>query len=148
MSQLFANVYMNEFDQFIKHKLGVKHYVRYTDDFVLVAESREYLESSLYFCANFLEEKLVLTLHPKKVIIRQFHEGIDFLGLVIFPKHRLVRTKTWRRILKKMGKRINEHRLDKISELAVNQTLQSYLGVLSHANAYKASKHLKNQLWF
>lgn len=147
-SQLFANIYMNEFDQFVKHELKVKNYVRYTDDFILVADNKEYFKNILPRIIDFLQEKLALTLHPQKIIIRKFHQGVDFLGCVIFPKHRPLRTKTKQRILKKMRQRIREYNSGKISETTLNQSLQSYLGVFSHANSYKLGERLKNLRWF
>jgi retron-type reverse transcriptase len=92
-SQLFANVYMNEFDQFMKHELKVKYYARYTDDFVVVADSIQYLQSLLPDIHQFLHKRLKLQLHPKKVSIRTLVSGADFLGYVVRQRHRLVRTK-------------------------------------------------------
>ncbi len=146
-SQIFANVYMNELDQFMKHKLKVKYYLRYTDDFVIVADSREYLVSLTAQIGEFLNNELALSLHPKKVVIRKFHQGIDFLGYVIFPKHILIRSKTKHRILKKLEKRMEEYRAGDITGLNFEQSLQSYLGVLSHADAYAMREELLNRFW-
>ncbi|TSC55834.1 MAG: RNA-directed DNA polymerase [Parcubacteria group bacterium Greene0416_39] len=96
---------------------------------------------------KFLRERLKLTIHPKKISLRKLHQGVDFLGYVIFPKHRLLRIKTKRRIFSKLRKRIEEYRRGEASQPQVEQSLQSYLGVLSHANAYKLSQDLRNQLW-
>ncbi len=139
---------MNEFDQFIKHELKAEYYARYTDDFTIVAERKEYLLSLLPRLAEFLRDNLALTLHPGKTSVHALHRGVDFLGYVIFPKHRLLRTKTKRRMFKNMRRRINEYRAGAISEFSLQQTLQSYLGVLSHANAHGVSEELKNQYWF
>ena len=147
-SQLFANIYLNEFDQFVKHKLKIRHYIRYTDDFVVVADNKQYLEKLINPIRSFLLNKLALELHPEKIRIRKFHQGIDFLGYVILPHHRLLRTKTRQRIFRKLKKRVKEHREGVITEQILEQSLQSYLGVLSHANTYKLSNELKNQFWF
>jgi len=147
-SQLFANIYLNEFDQFIRHKLKVKNYIRYTDDFVIVAEDKSYLENLIVPIRTFLSDKLALELHPKKITIRKFHQGIDFLGYIILPYCRLLRTKTRQRIFKKLEKRIKEYKEGKITKQILEQSLQSYLGVLSHANTYKLEQELKNQFWF
>ncbi len=74
-SQLFANVYMNEFDQFVKHEMKVKHYARYTDDFVVVSTDIKYLEGLIEPFQNFIGDKLKLTLHPKKISIRDVGQG-------------------------------------------------------------------------
>lgn len=147
-SQLFANIYLNELDQFIKHKLKVKNYIRYTDDFVIVGEDKLYLENLVRSINLFLADKLLLELHPKKITIRKFHQGIDFLGYVVLPHHRLLRTKTKQRIFRKLNKRINEYKRGVINKQTLEQSSQSYLGVLSHADTYRLSCEFKNQFWF
>ncbi|HXK32184.1 MAG: hypothetical protein A2Z68_02695 [Candidatus Nealsonbacteria bacterium RBG_13_38_11] len=147
-SQLFANIYLNEFDQFVKHKLKIKRYIRYTDDFVIVAENKLCLENLIAPIRSFLSDKLALELHPKKIAIRKFHQGIDFLGYIILPYHRLLRTKTRQRIFRKLKKRVEEYKKGIISKQTLEQSLQSYLGVLSHADTYKLGNELKNQFWF
>jgi len=147
-SQLFANIYLNEFDQFIKHNLKVKHYVRYTDDFIIVGENKQYLESLLPSIKIFLKDKLKLTLHPNKVTLCKLSGGVDFLGYVVLVYYKLLRAKTKLRIFKKLKKRICEYKNGKISKIILENSLQSYLGVFSHANTYKLTKELKNQFWF
>lgn len=147
-SQLFANVYMNEFDQFIKNTLRIRHYARYTDDFVIVSTDKKYLEDLLVPIREYLGTSLKLKLHPKKISIRACHQGIDFLGYVALPHHKLIRAKTKRRIFRKLKSRISQYRSGLISENALSQTLQSYLGILSHANTHQLTQDLKNQYWF
>ena len=65
-SQFFANVYLNELDQFMKHKLGAKYYLRYVDDFVILHSSKHQLNIWKKEINNFLNEKLKLELHPNK----------------------------------------------------------------------------------
>lgn len=147
-SQLFANVYMNEFDQFVKHEIKARYYLRYTDDFVIISDSKEYLEKLIPSISQFLKEKLGLKLHPNKVTIRKFHQGIDFLGYVVLPHYQQLRTKTKKRIFGKVYWRVLEEKQGRISAETLEQSLQSYLGVLSHANSHKLSQKLKNQFWF
>jgi len=131
-SQLLVNVYMNEFDQFIKHKLKVKYYIRYADDFVFLSDQKDNLKSLLILVDNFLKEKLALSLHPDKVYIKTMAAGVDFLGWVHFPYNRVLRTSTKRR----MFVRLKESKKDEM--------LASYLGMLSHGNSLKLkSKILK-----
>lgn len=146
-SQLFANVYMNQFDQFVKQALKVKHYARYTDDFVVVATDQTYLEGILPDIGGFLSQQLALNPHPKKIGIHKFHRGVDFLGYITFPHHRLVRTKTKRRIVAGLERRIRDYHSGKITKISLEQSFQSYLGVLSHADARKLSENLKNEFW-
>jgi len=147
-SQIFANIYMNVFDQFVKHELKVKHYVRYTDDFVVIADNTKYLEELLVKIENFLQEKLCLKLHPKKVTIRKYNQGIDFLGYIMLPNRTVMRTKTRKRMIRKLMIRIKKYKDGVIDEDHFNASFQSYLGVLSHANTHDLTQELKNNIWF
>lgn len=132
----------------MKHVLKVKYYARYTDDFVIVSESEEGLERLLPSIEKFLSDRLKLSLHPIKVTICTYTQGVDFLGQVIFPHYRLLCTKTRRRILNKLKRKTEQYESGLISKETLNQSLQSYLGVLSHVNGYKISEQLRNQFWF
>jgi retron-type reverse transcriptase len=127
-SQLFVNIYMNEFDQFVKQELKIKHYIRYADDFVIFSQDKDFLTHLIPIARFFLSEKLHLELHPEKVFIKTLASGIDFLGWVHFPTHRVLRTATKRRMLK----RIND------------KNLASYFGLLKHGNAHTLSNVIKN----
>lgn len=131
-SQLLVNVYMNEFDQYVKHKLRAKYYIRYADDFVIMSHNREWLCSLLPEICRFLRENLKLELHPRKVSIATVASGIDFLGWVNFPNYRVLRTTTKRRMLKQVAKKDGE-----------NETIQSYLGLLRHGNAKKLEERIR-----
>jgi len=129
-SQLFANVYMNEFDQFIKHKLKIKYYIRYADDFVILSENSSYLEDMIPIIQGFLQNELKLEIHPNKIFIKTFSSGVDFLGWANFSDHRILRNTTKNRILKKISDTYNP------------KTLASYFGLLSHGNTSK----IKNKI--
>lgn len=143
-SQLFANIYLNELDQFVKHKLKIKHYLRYTDDFLMISRDKNYLLDNLKEIKSFLEEKLQLEIHPSKIILRKYNQGVDFLGYVCLPNYKVLRTKTKKRIFKKFQKRVIEYKNSKISEDCLKQSIKSYLGVLSHCNSQKLSMKLKS----
>lgn len=123
-SQLLVNIYMNEFDQWAKHTLKAAYYIRYADDFVLMSPDKDWLEAQIPKVEVFLRECLFLTLHPDKVFITSVGSGVDFLGWVHFADHRILRTATKRRMMK----RILEH--------PTEETLQSYLGLISHGNSF------------
>lgn len=133
-SQLLVNVYMNEFDQFVKHKLKAKYYIRYADDFVILHHDKRHLAHIRYGINAFLEENLKLSLHPDKVFIKTISPGVDFLGWVHFPHHRVLRTVTKRRMMKKLS--VQSSTLHKTS-------LASYLGMLKWGNTYKMKKLMK-----
>lgn len=127
-SQLFVNAYLNEFDQFVKHTLKTKYYLRYADDFIILSVDRFTLEKLLPHIQLFLRERLGLDLHPRKVFIRTFASGIDFLGWVHFPDYRRLRTTTKRRLLKR------------VRERPTSETIASYRGLLKHGNAWKVRR--------
>jgi retron-type reverse transcriptase len=127
-SQLLVNVYMNEFDQFVKRDLKIKYYVRYADDFVFLSEDKDYLIALRPKLNNFLNEHLKLSMHPRKVFLKTLASGVDFLGWVNFMNHRVLRTTTKKRMLKK---------IEGSNEPA---TRAAYLALLKHGNTYKLSK--------
>lgn len=132
-SQIFANIYLNELDQFVKHNLKIKHYLRYADDFLILNSSKLLLLHYNDIMKSFLAENLRLELHPAKISIRKFSWGIDFCGYIVLAHYRLPRTTTKKRIFNKALK-------SRISD----QALQSYLGYFSHANSYRIQTDLKN----
>lgn len=131
----------------MKHSLKEKYYIRYTDDFVIIHHDREHLQQIISTLKNFLEGTLHLELHPNKVNIRKYIQGIDFLGYVVLPEGIIVRTKTKRRILRKLGLRARQYKKGIISEKTFFQSVNSYFGVLTHADAYQFKSQLQNLLW-
>ncbi len=134
-SQLFANVYMNELDQFVKHRLRAKRYIRYADDFVLLHEDREVLIHQLHQIEIFLWEALRLRLHPKKIELRTVASGVDFLGWIHFSDHRVLRKATRDRMFRRL------------TEKSTKQVFSSYSGLLRHGNAQTLSDELINVYW-
>jgi retron-type reverse transcriptase len=129
-SQLLVNIYMNEFDQFVKHVLKVKYYLRYADDFVILLHDRTSVLHLLRYIVRYLRTELLLQLHPDKVFIKTLASGVDFLGWVHFGDHRVLRTVTKKRMLK----RVNEYNNESV--------LRSYLGLLAWGNAYVLKKRI------
>lgn len=144
-SQLFANIYMNEFDQFMKNKLRVKYFLRYTDDFLVLSENRAYLENMLPEIIFFLSNNLSVKIHEEKTAIQKISRGIDFLGYVVFNKYKLIRTKTKRRIIKKFRRKLSEYSKGSVSKDSLSQSLQSYLGFFSHAESYAIEEKFKKE---
>ena len=138
---------MNEFDQFIKQDLKIKYYIRYTDDFLIISNNKQDLGGLILKITRFLKQRLSLELHPDKINIIKLERGVDFLGYVTFPYHRLMRKRTERRILRKLNEKEKMYKLGLISKKSFKQTLQSYLGVLSHANTHRLRESLQNRYW-
>lgn len=130
-SQLLVNIYMNEFDQFVKHELKAKYYIRYADDFVFMSHDREWLEGIIPKLHEYLAYRLKLTIHPDKIYIKTVASGLDFLGWIHFPDHRVLRTVTKRRMFKNLQEKKGKA-----------ETVQSYLGLLRHGNTHKLKEKI------
>ncbi|MEI6627039.1 MAG: reverse transcriptase/maturase family protein [bacterium] len=120
-SQLFANIYLDHLDQFIKHKLKIVGYIRYADDFILMHCDKKTLLSYFTIVNIFLQERLKLEIHPQKIVFKTYTSGIDYLGYVCFLGYRVLRTKTMRRMFKRVNK----------------NNLASYWGILKHCRSQK-----------
>ena len=139
-SQFFANIYLNELDQFITKWLGCTRYVRYVDDFVIMDEDKDKLNLYIKQIGNFLIVTLNLHIHPRKMYLQPASHGIDFLGYFIKPTHTLVRQSVVRRFKDKLYHRRNQE--DGLFSIDDIPMIQSYLGHLSHANTYNLREHL------
>lgn len=133
-SQLFANVYLNEFDRFIKHKIKAKFYIRYADDFVILSDDRAWLENQVPVIKEFLWARLNLEVHPNKLFIKTMSSGVDFLGWINFPGYKVLRRATKMRMFRKLKE--NSYK---------EESLNSYLGMISHGDAFKIKKDLLNK---
>jgi len=132
-SQLLVNIYMNEFDQFIKRKLKVRNYLRYADDFILLGRDKEYLVDLKANIEDFLESKLRLSLHKEKVFLKTVYSGVDFLGWIQFNDHRVLRTISKKRMFKKLEKNYSP------------EVVNSYLGLIKHGNTKKLEERIINE---
>lgn len=170
-SQFFANLYLNELDQFIKHQLRAKYYIRYVDDFVLLAENPQILLDWKLKIKDFLRCELDLTLHPRKIVLQQSTKGINFLGYIVRKNYLLVR----KRAIKAFKRRLYffNHLIDpvyfpvsdppqtltiakkyrireitppiKMTFQTLNKmlaTINAYYGIFRFANTYKLRKSL------
>ncbi|MBT3472153.1 MAG: reverse transcriptase [Gammaproteobacteria bacterium] len=151
-SQFFANVYLNELDQFIKHQLKCCHYIRYVDDFILLSESRESLLQQKIAIEQFLMERLQLRLKPESVVA-ECRQGVDFLGYIIRPHYKLVRRRVVHNLKQKLaafeqkwvrttqqGVEINAAQFDQLRAL-----LASYRGHFSHAQSWHIMEKIGRQ---
>lgn len=149
-SQFFANVYLNELDQFVKHTLKAQRYLRYVDDFVLIHESREQLEAWKVAIERFLAERLRLKLKAEQKL-RPIATGIDFLGYIVRPTHRIVR----RRVVNHAREKLRVWARGRVNSRSIRATpaelceLQavwsSYCGHFSHAASGKLQARLHRE---
>jgi len=140
-SQLFANVYLNSLDEYIKYELRVRFYIRYMDDFLIIKESKKELHKIKEQIKLFLIS-LRLTLHPKKTNVFPIILGIDGLGYKIFKDYKLARKSTVKRFIKNSKKKINLYERSEISFDKLMETFNSWDAYMSHADTYA----LKNKI--
>ncbi len=157
-SQFFANVYLNELDQFVKHRLRCRWYLRYVDDFVLIDPDRGRLEQWREEIIGFLMEKLQLSLKNQGKIDR-LSEGVDFLGYITKPQYRLSRNRVVNNLkfkleifkkavisYRKYGERhITVFDLDQAVIVDLRQCLASYFGHFKHANSWSLIHSIANR---
>lgn len=144
-SQLLANIYLNELDQFCKHKLRIKYYVRYMDDFIILHENKKYLHEIKSEIELFLNSKLELHLN-NKTCIRPINSGIDFVGFKIWPTHKKLKKKTSMKIKKRLKYLKKAYARREVDFRKINSSVQSYLGILKHCNSYKLQKSIFKNL--
>lgn len=142
-SQFFANIYLNELDQYVKHKLKVKYYVRYMDDFILFLPNKQIAKKYLNLIKIFLTENLELELNKKTGYFKN-KAGCDFCGYRVFETHKLCRKrfkKKFKKNIRVWNKLYDENKLDLTK---MNMSLNSFLSHLSHSNSYNyINKYIK-----
>ncbi|MDO8460777.1 MAG: RNA-directed DNA polymerase [Nanoarchaeota archaeon] len=141
-SQFFANIYLNELDQFVKHILKAKHYIRYVDDFIILHENKQQLEKWILEINNFLSNKLDLELHPDKSKIIALSHGIDFVGFRNFYYYTLLR----KRNIRKMYKKIESFSNEEISYRGLIESFQGWRAYSKWANTFKLQRRVLKQI--
>jgi hypothetical protein len=150
-SQFFANLYLNESDQFIKRELKCKYYIRYVDDLILLDKNKKRLKDSGDKIDIFLKNSLDLELNSNKTELQSINKGIDFLGYFIKPKYMLVR----RRVVKRLKNRLLKHCIiyasnDNCGNIDIKRLdlilamINSYYGHFGHAFTFNLRKDIYN----
>ncbi len=144
-SQIFANFYLNIFDHFVKHDLGIRYYGRFVDDFFLIHESKELLKSLVPVVRDFLTTQLGLTLHPRKMYLQHYSRGFQFLGVVIKP-HRITCGKrikgNFYNAIAKQNRIACAGKPTKQEQAVFLASMNSYLGILKHYSTYRLRKKM------
>jgi RNA-directed DNA polymerase len=130
-SQLFSNIYLNELDQYVKHKLKIKYYYRYVDDFIILEDSKKQLNYYKKNIKYYLKKELNLEMPKYKTSIFQIKDGVDFVGYKIFPNRVFLRKRNIKRFIKKLKILTNEKKVSKIKS-----SVFSYLGHFKFANSH------------
>ena len=142
-SQFFANLYMNELDQYAKHVLKAKYYGRYVDDMVLLHQDPDVLNQWYAQMDEFLKSKLAIHLHPNKKHLNLVETGIDFTGFIIKPGRVYLRQSSLAKCQQKIRAwERNGSPVDTETLKDISQSLNSYLGMLRQVNGYNARKSM------
>lgn len=135
-SQFFANVYLNPLDHRIIEDFGACVYLRYVDDFIILDDSKLFLNEIRAKISEFLGKHLLLKLHPKRQTIAPVTRSADFLGFHVFPSHRRLRRENGYRFVKRLRKMQDNYRKDKIDLRKVNERVSAWLSHSSHADTF------------
>ena len=156
-SQFFANVYLNELDQFVKHTLKCRYYLRYVDDLVLLGNDVGELQDWELRIGEFLSERLHLKLNMNARRLASIHNGCNFLGYIVRPTHLAVRRRVVNNLKTKIIKyqsqlayrwnnfAVFKHEDKQISKL--HSVIASYLGQFVHASTYRLICSLFQRYW-
>lgn len=154
-SQLFANIYLDGLDHFIKRQLKCRYYGRYVDDMIIVHSNKQRLLRAMKEVSDYLYENVSLKLHPKKIYLQHVGKGVSFLGVYIKPYRVMVGKRVKRSVLKEInhGARTLKQIAEKNNAKSVNdfniefcQKINSYLGLLRRADSYNFRKDLRNMV--
>lgn len=146
-SQLWANVYLDILDHFVKEVLRERYYIRYMDDFIILGASKSHLWEVKYEIERFLDEYLSLRLNGKTGIA-PIEQSIDFLGYRIWPTHRRLRKSSKKRMKRKLKAFQRKYKNNEMEFDQINACIQSWLGHARHCNSYSLRKKLLNNTIF
>lgn len=146
-SQMFANIYLNELDQYIKRKLRIHYYIRYMDDVIILHESKEELHKIKNQIEEFLMEKLKLNLN-NKTAIRPVTLGIEFVGYKVWNTHIKLRKSTSLKMKRRLKYLKKQYEQGEIEFEDIRATMASYFGLMKHSNSYNLKSKLLDSLIF
>ena len=147
-SQYFANIYLNELDHYVKEKLGIKYYVRYMDDFVMIMNDKEECKRTKQRIKEFLETRLDLRLNSKTTYFKH-KQGLSFCGYRIFVNKMILMNANKKKIYKRVRRWNRLYQENKLDIMKAATSLNSWLGHSSHTNSYLYAKKIMNKCnWF
>lgn len=141
-SQIFANVFLSDFDKFVTETLGYKHYGRYVDDFYIFSNDKEKLSKDIKRIEDYLKDELGVTLHPKKRYLQEYKKGLTFIGAKIKPNHIFIGNRTKGNFWNKLHYfadyiRNNPYKTTYDEIKYIQGCLCSYLGFMIHYHTFK-----------
>lgn len=144
LSHMLGNMYLDPLDQFCKRVLGIKRYIRYMDDIIILDNDKERLKEYGRRMTQFLEEQLHLNFN-NKTALRPVRVGCEFVGFVIYNDHVILRKSTTLRMKRTLRKTRQDYHDNLITFKEANATMQSYLAMLSHVDCKKFKEKLLNE---
>lgn len=144
LSHMLGNMYLDPLDQFCKRVLGIKRYIRYMDDIIILDNDKERLKEYGRRMTQFLEERLHLNFN-NKTALRPVRVGCEFVGFVIYNDHVILRKSTTLRMKRTLRKTRQDYHDNLITFKEANATMQSYLAMLSHVDCKKFKEKLLNE---
>lgn len=144
LSHMLGNMYLDPLDQFCKRVLGIKRYVRYMDDIIILDNDKERLKGYGRRMTQFLEERLHLNFN-NKTALRPVRVGCEFVGFVIYNDHVILRKSTTLRMKRTLRKTRQDYHDNLITFKEANATMQSYLAMLSHVDCKKFKEKLLDE---
>jgi retron-type reverse transcriptase len=154
-SQLFSNIYLDEFDHYVKESLGFEYYGRYVDDFYLVHNDEQYLKRMIPVIREYLWRSVKLELHPNKIYLQHYTRGINFLGATLKPGRIYVSRRTRTNFILKISdwaEKLNGTAPSRDELVQLRSSVNSYLGIMKHYRTFNIRKRVllgsKNQSIF
>jgi len=141
-SQFWANVYLHELDQFVKHQLHCPAYLRYMDDFVLFADDKAQLQEWKAAVRDFIAAHLRLVLHPKKSLVFPVKIGVDFCGFRIYPTHRRLRRSSIRRFVRRFRHQRAAYQCGELSLEEMSISVRSWIAHAAHGDTFRLRARL------
>lgn len=150
-SQIFANLHLNDFDQFVKRVLKFKYYGRYVDDLVFISTNKAKLIESIDIISTYLKSNLQLELHPNKIYLQHFTKGFLFTGIFIKPYRRYVGKRIRKNLNRQVATNYKQNYVPNSESTNQNMkkwicSINSYLGMCRHYETYKYRNNLKDYI--
>lgn len=142
-SQILGNIYLHAADDYIKRDLGVRRYIRYMDDLVLVHDDKRQLRQWQQQITNFLRDELCLTVHPRKTRLFPAQNGVEFVGYRIWRHKIRVRSSTLKLIKRRWGRLLRQYQSGTTNKEALQETFYSWVAHLQHASPREANKIIR-----
>jgi hypothetical protein len=140
-SQFWSNVYLNDFDWFVRRELGCGAYLRYVDDFVLFGDDKRKLYSwKQKIVARLAKERL--TLHEAQMQVLPAHCGIPWLGFVVYPTHRLLKCRNAVAFTRRLERNLDEYQAKLISFAELDASVQGWINHVRYADSWGLREYL------